>query len=98
LRVYQHFKDPLEAKTLFANLTDEKTHNDRLDEEDDDRGHLTVDALEAWDAAGFPGTWDEWWARFYARHVEEHKEFWAWLHSDSHMHFQDWQKQRKKSN
>jgi hypothetical protein len=98
MRVYQHFKDPLEAKKLFASLTDAQTHDDRLDEHDDDRGHLTVKALAAWEAEGFPGPWDDWWRHFYAKHVEEHKEWLAWLHADSNMNFQDWQKQRTKRN
>jgi hypothetical protein len=96
MKVYQHFQAPLEAKRLFANLTDAKTHGDRLDEEDEDRGHLTVDAIEAWESAGFPGEWGEWWDRFYAKHVEEHKEWLTWLHADSGMNFWDWQKQRKR--
>jgi hypothetical protein len=95
MRVYQHFKDRLEAKRLFESLTDEKTYNDRL-EEDEDRGHLTVRALQAWEAEGFPDTWEQWWSRFYAMHFEEHKEWLTWLHSDSNMNFWDWQKQRKK--
>lgn len=95
MQVYQHFKNPLEAKTLFANLTDAKTHNDRLDEEDDDKGHLIVEAIAAWEGAGFPGTWDEWWGRWYGKHVAEHKEYMEWLHAESKMSFGDWQKQRK---
>ena len=96
MRVYQHFKDPLQAKALFESLTDEKTHDDRLDEDDEDRGHLMVRAIDEWEAQGFPGEWGAWWARFHARHVEEHKEWLTWLHADTHMNFWDWQKQRKK--
>jgi hypothetical protein len=96
LGVYRHFKDPLEAKKLFEGLTDAKTYNDRLDEDDEDRGHLTVGAIREWESAGFPGTWGEWWSRFYAKHVEEHKEWLTWLHADSDLNFSDWQKQRKK--
>ena len=33
LGVYQHFEDPLEAKAIFADLTDEKTQGDRLEED-----------------------------------------------------------------
>ena len=51
MRVYQHFEDPLEAKKLFANLTDAKTHEDRLDEHDEDRGHLMVDAMREWESS-----------------------------------------------
>src|SRR3954471_3543829 len=65
-RVYEHFKDPLDAKALFAGLTDAKTHHDQIDEFDFwDRGHLTVRAIEDWEASGFPGTWDAWWGRYY---------------------------------
>ena len=96
MKVYQHFQDPVSAKRLFASLTDAKTHNDRLDEHDEDRGHLTVEAIEAWEAAGFPGKWDDWWDRFYAKHVEEHQEWLSWFHADSNMNFWDWQKQRKR--
>ncbi|HEV3162593.1 MAG TPA: hypothetical protein VGZ22_01035 [Isosphaeraceae bacterium] len=98
MRAYQHFKDPLEAKRLFESLTDEKTYNDRLDAEDDDRGELTVRAIQEWESHGFPGTWAEWWARFSTKHAEERKEWLTWMHSDSDMNFWDWQKQRKKGN
>jgi hypothetical protein len=95
MQVYLHFKDPLEAKKLFESLTDEKTHDDQLDEHDEDRGHLMVRAIQQWEAEGFPGTWAESWTRFYTKHVEEHKERLTWLHSDSGMNFRDWQKQKK---
>ncbi len=96
MRAYQHFKNPLLAKALFESLTDEKTLNDRLDEDDEDRGSLTVTALIKWEAAAFPGTWEEWWTKFYAKHVEEHKEWMTWVRSDSGTSFWEWQKQRKK--
>lgn len=96
MRVYQHFKDPLQAKALFESLTDEKTHDDRLDEDDEDRGHLMVRAMNEWEAQGFPGTWDEWWAGFHARHVEQHKEWLTWLRESTNMNFREWQMQRKR--
>ena len=95
LAVYQHFKKPTEARDLFLSLADAKTYNDRLDEHDQDKGHLIVDALEEWEAAGFPGAWKEWWDKWYAKHVEEHKEYLTWLHADSGLNFWDWQRQRK---
>jgi hypothetical protein len=94
MRVYQHFKNPLDAKALFAGLTDARTHGDRLDEHDDDKGRLIVRSLEEWDAAGFPGNWQDWWDRWFAKHTAEHKEWLEWLHSDSHTNFWDWQKQK----
>lgn len=95
LKVYQCFRDPLEAKALFADLTDSKTHDDRLDEDDVDRGHLTVEAIKAWEVAGFPGTWNEWWSRFYAKHVEEHTQWLTWRDADTGLNFREWQRQRK---
>lgn len=95
---YQNFKDPLEAKALFVNLTDAKTHNDRLDENDEDKGHLMVRAIGEWQTAGFPGTWGEWWGRWYAKHVEERKDYAKWLRDDSGLNFGDWLKQRGKPN
>lgn len=95
IRVYQQFKNPLIAKSLFANLTDAKSYNDRLDKDDEDRGHLTVRAMSEWEAAGFPGTWDDWWSRFYANHVAERKEYIEWFNSDSKMGFDEWRRQRR---
>src|SRR4051794_12609239 len=97
MRAYQHFKDPLGAKKLFENLTDEKTHGDQIDECDyPDRGYLIVGALEGWESAGFPGTWDEWWTRSYADHVAEHKEYLIWMRADGGLNFRDWQDQQQK--
>jgi hypothetical protein len=95
MAAYQHFQDPLEAKALFAGLTDARIHDDRLDEHDDDKGHLIVKAIEEWAAAGFPGTWQAWWDAWWAKHVAEHKEWLEWLHADSDLNFWDWQKKRK---
>jgi hypothetical protein len=97
LAVYQHFKNPIDARELFLSLADAKTYNDMLDEHDENKGQLIVDALEEWEAAVFPGTWKEWWEPWYAKHVEEHKEYLTWLHSDSGLNFWDWQRQRKAS-
>lgn len=96
MRAYQHFKDPLRARALFESLTDEKTHDDRLDEYDENRGHLMVSAIDEWQALGFPGTWDEWWAGFHARHVEEREKWLSTLQAGTRMDILDWQKLRKK--
>jgi hypothetical protein len=93
LAVYQHFKNPTDARELFLGLADAKTYGDHL-EEDSNKGELIVDALEEWEAAGFPGTWKGWWETWYAQHIEEHKEYLTWLHSDSGLNFSDWQRQR----
>src|SRR5262249_42856571 len=70
-RVYEHFQDRQKAKELFGGLTDEKTHNDRLDEDDESKGHLIVRSISEWEIAGFPGTWDDWWKRSRENHVAE---------------------------
>lgn len=97
LAVYQHFKVPLDAKKLFESLTDKKTHDDRLDEHDEDRGHLMVEALRRWELADFPGTWDGWWAKFHAAHVLEHQEWLTWLRADSNMNFPDWREKNRET-
>lgn len=97
MAAYQHFQDPLEARALFAGLTDARSRDDRLDEHDEDKGHLTVQAIEAWASAGFPGTWSVWWDGWWAKHVAEHKEWLEWLEADSGLNFWDWQKKRKES-
>jgi hypothetical protein len=94
LAVYQHFKNPIDARDLFLSLADVKTYNDRL-EEDWNKGELTVFALWDWEAAGFPGTWKKWWESWYKKHIVQHNEFLAWLHSASTVSFEDWQRQRK---
>src|SRR5262249_3083599 len=91
MHVYQHMQDRQKAKTLFGNLTDSKTHDDRLDE-DESKGHLIVTSLSEWEGAGFPGTWDEWWNRWWDKHVAEHNEWLVWLHADSGLNFWDWKK------
>jgi hypothetical protein len=94
MNVYQHFKDRQKAKELFSNLTDAKTYNDRLDEDDDSKGHLIVKSIREWEVAGFPGAWDDWWNHWWDEHVAEHKEWVVWLHADSGLNYWDWKKRR----
>jgi hypothetical protein len=82
MNVYKHFKDRQKAKELLSNLTDDKTHDDRLDEHDEPKGHLLVRAIVEWELAGFPNTWDDWWIRWWEKHVAEHKEWLIGLNSD----------------
>jgi hypothetical protein len=95
LHVYQHFQDLGKAKGLFSGLADERSHDDRLDEHDQSRGHLIVESNRECEAAGFPDTWDDWWGRWWDKHVAEHQEWLAWLHSDSHMSFWEWKDRQK---
>ena len=95
MHVYQHFKDRQKAKELFRNLTDEKTYNDRLEEDFRSKGHLIVTSIEEWEVAGFPGTWDDWWSQWWDKHVAEHNEWLVWLHSDSHTNFWEWKERQK---
>ena len=54
MNVYQHIKDRQKAKELFGNLTDAKTHDDRLDEHDESKGHLIVRSIEEWERRWIP--------------------------------------------
>ena len=56
---YRKFDDPLAAKALFAGLAGAGPRGE---------GDRIVRALGEWEAAGFPGTWDDW----RAGRVEEH--------------------------
>jgi hypothetical protein len=98
MQVYQHFKDPLEAKKLFESLSYEKTRDVRLDAQDEDRRHFTMRAIYQWEAKGFPGTWGEWWDRFPKKDVDENPERLAWPNAGGTMSFEDWQKQKKLTN
>ncbi|MGC8639888.1 MAG: hypothetical protein ACP5XB_08450 [Isosphaeraceae bacterium] len=97
MEVYQHFPDRQKAKELLANLMEARSGEDRLDETDERRGDLIVQSLSDWVIAGFPGTWENWWARWRERHVAERKEWLTWMHSDSNMNFDDWKASRKTS-
>jgi hypothetical protein len=96
MRVYEHFTDLRKAKDLFVNLTDAKTHDDRLDEEVESKGDLIVRAIKEWDVAGFPDTWETWWKGWWAKHVAEHEEWLVWLRSDSGLNFWDWKERRRR--
>jgi hypothetical protein len=94
MNVYLHLKDRQKAKELFSNLTDAKTHDDRLDVDDESKGHLIVSSIKEWEVAGFPDTWDDWWNRWWDKHVAEQKERMDWIHSDSNTSFPEWKKRQ----
>lgn len=56
---------------------------------DESRGHLIVEAICEWEAAGFPGTWADWWGRWWDEHVAEYAEWREWFDSDSGLNFQE---------
>lgn len=89
LHVYQQFRDPLEARALFLELARAEDPDDWLGEKVD-LDHRTVTALKTWEEAGFPGTWDAW----FAPQREEHEQFLEWMRSSSGVSFWDWKKQR----
>jgi hypothetical protein len=95
MNVYQHFNDRRKAKELYTNLTDAKTHHDRLDEQDESKGDLIVKSMTEWEAAEFPGTWDDWWTRWWDKHVAERKEWLEWLHSGCKISFWEWKDRQK---
>jgi hypothetical protein len=61
LAFYQHVEDPKKAAMFFESLADETPRDDRVGR---DRSRLAVEAVKAWEAEGFPGTWEEWRSRF----------------------------------
>ncbi len=95
VEIYQHFKDPMMAKEIFANLADEKTSRERLDEDDAPRGDLIVSSLFEWANAGFPVTWEDWWDRWWKLHVAEHEQILAWHISKDGLSFSAWKEKRK---
>ncbi len=92
MNVYQHFQDRAAARALFSGLTDAKSQNDRLDQEDETKGRLIVRSIQDWEIAGFPGTWDDWWCQWWEKHVAERNEWIAWTHAESNLNFQEWRK------
>lgn len=54
-----------------------------------------MQALREWEARGFPGTWDECWGAFLARHIREREDLAAWLDSGTDLDFRDWRERRK---
>jgi hypothetical protein len=61
LAFYRHVEDPRKAAMFFESLADETSRDDRAGR---DRRRLAVEAVESWEAEGFPGTWEEWRSRF----------------------------------
>ncbi|MHC5538626.1 hypothetical protein ACYOEI_10425 [Singulisphaera rosea] len=95
LKAYQRFQDPREAKKVFANLTEAKTHDDWLDDAGEHQALLTVYAIEAWEEAGFPGAWDTWWDQFLAKTIEDRRDWVEWSQEGSRLSFHEWKKSRR---
>ena len=62
-RFLEHVTNIEALKTLFASIITKQAYDD--DPMDDDKGFVLVQAVLDWEKAGYPGTWDEWWARFW---------------------------------
>jgi hypothetical protein len=86
--------DPKRAKALFASLTHEKADRQRREQGVESTGEHIVRALNDWDTAGFPKSWDDWSDRWWQEHVKEHNEALTWMRSGSALCFWDWQKQK----
>jgi hypothetical protein len=69
LAFYQHVEDPKKAAQFFKSLTDGTTIDDHAVH---DRKWLTMKAIEAWEAEGFPGAWEEWRSVYTSPHVPIH--------------------------
>jgi hypothetical protein len=97
LEVYQHFRDPLEAKLLFLSIVDPEVVNHRLGADDDSLDQLLVDAIFEWAIQKCPGNWPEWWDAYYRKHLVEQRQRAAWLGSKSGLDFADWLAQQGKN-
>lgn len=67
MKVYQHFRDPRTAESLFLGFADEVVRHARPSGCNENWGRLRARAVMEWVQAGFPSTWDEWWAASLAR-------------------------------
>jgi len=52
IQIYEHFRDPLEAKRLFIHLGQTDAECSQI-----------WDALMAWVDKNYPGTWDDWYKK-----------------------------------
>jgi len=61
-------EDPMEAVHLFESMADASMDEDRSA---GSAYESTLEAIKAWEAEGFPGTWKEWLSTYGAYHVGE---------------------------
>jgi hypothetical protein len=64
MAVYQHFKDPAEARKLFLGLEGGEGPLGW------GRGRLIAQAIRTWHLAGFPGDWESWRERYLAEQAD----------------------------
>ena len=84
MQVYQHFKDPKKAKQLFlTSRRREDCERATRSELEELKVKLTFESLWEWAIAGYPGTWEAWWDRWWKMRVEDHEKPLAWLSSIS---------------
>jgi hypothetical protein len=57
-RFLEHVTNIEAMKTLFAGIIRQRSEDDPMEE-----GFVLVQAIEDWEKASYPGTWDDWWDR-----------------------------------
>lgn len=60
-RFLEHLTNIEALKTLIASIITKQTYDD--DPLEDAKGFVVAQAMMEWEKAGYPGTWDDWWAR-----------------------------------
>ena len=61
VRIYDHFPDKAAAVDLFSRIADSESAGSQVERTAMLReAERTVRQLQAWEKAGFPGTWEEW--------------------------------------
>jgi hypothetical protein len=87
-RFLEHVTNPVALEDLFAEVhaSAAKAVDDPIE---DGKGFVIVDAIRHWQWAGYPGNWDDWWARWW--------DDWAsWMKSPGNRDFSRWQDLRSK--
>jgi hypothetical protein len=84
----EHVKDIRALEELFTSIHADEGRVD-LDPAEEGKGFVIVNALREWQAAGYPGTWEDWWARWWDDWV-------SWMHSEGRNNFWQWRALRSK--
>lgn len=98
LNVYRRFSEPLKAKAIFESMVGEKARERPFGNDGETHGEMVACAISEWQVAGFPGSWEKWWMRYYQDRKDEHPARAAWIRSGSGMSFQEWRTKGAKEN
>ncbi len=72
-RFLEHVANIKALKSLLASIINIKDQITENEPGEDGKGIVLVLAIVDWEKAGYPGTWDDWWARYWEREKESWK-------------------------